>query len=140
MPERDESQGEHRRGDRRQGDRRAIAQRIHKLNTVADDADQPKRVDYRGPRESFTVRTETEHVDVYARVAELFNISRNDLVARVMSHVLDLEWRTKVSDVPIALHRLPELVAAIQADMDVDELAELVEDIKREGVPPKKAA
>ncbi|MFE2755651.1 hypothetical protein ACFXGA_26990 [Actinosynnema sp. NPDC059335] len=145
MSTRDEHQGERRRGERRHGDRRmadrrAIAQRRHKLDAPrdADDA-QNRRPDYRGPRESFTVRTEPEHLDVYARVAGLFGVSRNDLIAWLLSDVMGLTWRTKAPDVLIAVHRLPELVEALDAGMPDDQLDALVEDIKSEGVLARTA-
>jgi hypothetical protein len=93
-----------------------------------------RRSHFRGNRTPMTVRTDPEHHDAFSAVAKLFGLSFNDFIALVLAEVFGLSRPTKVPAVPIAVHRFPEIVQAIQDGVDQRELAALVQDVQREAL------
>lgn len=114
---------EHTLDGRRNGDRR-VAER---------------RKDFRGDRNPITVRTDPDHKAILTEMGELFGLSRNDFFAIVMAAACGLPRPKRAPAVPLSLERLPELARAIKAGASPEELAELAQDVLRDGVLSKTA-
>lgn len=98
-----------------------------------------RRPDWRGDRNPITVRTDPEHKWLFGELADLFGLSRNDFVAIVMAEACGLSRPKRSPAVPLAVHRLAEIVDAIRRNATPDELHDLAVEVLREGVLPKTA-